>query len=47
MHSVQSAIYLLIIVYPLLFVVMALFALCTVGLTKLFPYKDKPADTKR
>jgi hypothetical protein len=47
MHAVQSAVYLLVIVYPLLFVVMAFFALLTMGLTKLFPYKEKTAGEKR
>lgn len=41
MHSLHSALYLFVIVYPLLFVVMALFALLTHGLVKLFPAKKE------
>ncbi|MEE1597942.1 hypothetical protein VOI45_03955 [Acidaminococcus fermentans] len=40
MDSVTAALQLLIIAYPTLFVVMALFAGLTWGLTKLFPAKE-------
>jgi len=40
MHSVESAIELLIIAYPLVFVVMALFAGLTMALVKAFPVKE-------
>lgn len=40
MESVQAAWELLLIAYPMVFVVMALFAALTYGLTKLFPAKE-------
>lgn len=40
MDSVTASLELLIIAYPLVFVVMALFTGLTWGLTKLFPAKE-------
>ncbi|MDD6570176.1 MULTISPECIES: hypothetical protein [Acidaminococcus] len=40
MDAITSSLELLIIAYPLVFVVMALFAALTYGLTKLFPAKE-------
>ena len=39
MHSVESAVELLVIAYPLVFVIMALFAGLTMLLVRLFPVK--------
>lgn len=40
MESVQAALKLLLIAYPAVFIVMALFASLTYGLTKVFPGKE-------
>ncbi len=41
MSSLESSLYLLIIAYPMLFIVMAVFAGLTHMLTKLFPGKEE------
>ena len=48
-NSVQAALELLVIAYPLVFVVMALFAAITYGLVKLSPVSPDgvPAGSKR
>ena len=39
MSSVESAIYLMVIAYPMVFIVMGLFVALTYLLNKAFPYK--------
>ena len=41
MSSVESAIYLMVIAYPMVFIVMGLFMALTYLLNKAFPYKGE------
>ena len=41
MSSVESAIYLMVIAYPMVFIVMGLFVALTYLLNKAFPYKGE------
>ncbi len=40
MESIQAALKLLLIAYPAVFIVMALFSVLTYGLMKIFPGKE-------
>ena len=41
MTSLESSVYLFVVAYPVLFLVMAVFAGLTYWLSRVFPYKDK------
>ncbi len=39
--AVESALMMMVIALPVMFLVITLFILCTMGLVKMFPYKDE------